>query len=85
VEAGLLGFLGGGIGVGVSYGLKVIANKVINEQLSKNGVTARDVIQIPPQLVLAVLGVTTLIGMLAGRLPARRAANLDPVEALRHE
>ena len=61
------------------------ANKVINEQLSKNGVTARDVIQIPPQLVLAVLGVTTLIGMLAGRLPARRAANLDPVEALRHE
>ena len=85
VEAGLLGFLGGGIGVGISYGLKVIANKVINEQLSKNGVTARDVVQIPPQLVLAVLGATTLIGMLAGRLPARRAANLDPVEALRHE
>jgi hypothetical protein len=85
VEAGLLGFLGGGIGVGISYGLKLIANKVINEQLSKNGVTARNVIQIPPQLALAVLGVTTVIGMLAGRLPARRAANLDPVEALRHE
>ena len=71
VEAGLLGFLGGGIGVGISYGLKVIANKVINEQLSKNGVTARDVIQIPPQLVLAVLGVTTLIGMLADRKSTR--------------
>jgi ABC-type antimicrobial peptide transport system permease subunit len=85
VEAGLLGFLGGGVGVGISYGLKLIANKVINEQLSKNGVTARNVIQIPPQLALAVLGVTTVIGMLAGRLPARRAANLDPVEALRHE
>jgi putative ABC transport system permease protein len=39
----------------------------------------------PPEMVLAALAVSALAGLVAGVLPARRAAALDPVVALRAE
>ncbi len=39
----------------------------------------------PAWLVLGALGFSFLVGSLAGLLPARAAAKLDPVEALRYE
>lgn len=85
VEAAVLGFLGGVIGVILSFGFTIVLNMIMNEQLKSSGVTARDVVSVPIVLAPLVIVGTTLIGMLAGGLPARRASNLDPVEALRHE
>lgn len=85
VEAGVLGFMGGVIGVALSFGVASGLNQLLNKQLEDNGVSARNVVSVPMGLALIVIAVTTAIGMLAGRLPARRAANLDPVEALRYE
>jgi putative ABC transport system permease protein len=39
----------------------------------------------PPRYIVAAVAVSALSGLVAGVLPARRAASLDPVEALRAE
>ena len=40
---------------------------------------------IPPQTALLAAGICCGIGVLFGFYPARRAARLDPVEALRYQ
>jgi ABC-type antimicrobial peptide transport system permease subunit len=84
-EAACLGFWGGVFGVGVGYALTRIANVFINKQLASQSLLVRDIIGLPLWLALTVVGVTTIIGILAGLYPARRAAKLDPVEALHYE
>ena len=85
VEAGVLGFMGGVFGIVLSLGVAMLLNGFLNKQLEDNGIVDRNIVTIQPTIALVGIAATTLIGMWAGRLPARRAANLDPVEALRYE
>ena len=76
IEAMLLAVIGGIIGIGFGWLLGELAAKLIPH--------------FPPPVVpwWAIVGATSfsaLVGMLFGILPARRAANLAPIDALRHE
>jgi putative ABC transport system permease protein len=73
-EAALLSLIGGAVGVLLGYGIsKLISSMAPLPTLVR------------PSLVLAGLGISLLTGLAAGFFPARKAAALPPVEALRYE
>jgi len=85
IEAALLGFWGGVFGVVLGIGLLQIANIVATRVLSQQHISVTNIVSMPIWLAFAVIGVTTIVGMLAGLYPAHRAAKLNPVDALRYE
>lgn len=82
LEAGLIGFWGGMCGLGVALLLRLVGNQVVNRLMAQQGLSGSDVISYPLWLVTGVVTFTTVLGIIAGVLPAIRAARLDPVEAL---
>jgi len=76
-ESALLSFTGGLIGVAVGWG----ASKLI----SGMGIMGEMTTLVSADIVILALAVSVGIGLLFGFLPARRAAQLNPIEALRYE
>lgn len=85
-EAAFIGFLGGIAGVGLSFVLSMLLNKVVAPTIMSEqfGLEA-DISAIPPWLVLLAIVFATIIGMLAGFFPAQRATKLSPLAAIRNE
>lgn len=80
-EAAYIGFIGGVVGLALSYGISTIINKVV--AASGNGMSSLS--YIPPWLAGASLIFAVIIGMLAGFFPSRRAMKLSPLAAIRNE
>jgi putative ABC transport system permease protein len=74
VEAGVLSALGGIAGVGLGVLVPWGIEKWFKQPTS-----------IEPQHVLLAFCISAAVGVVFGLYPAWRAANMDPVEALRHE
>jgi putative ABC transport system permease protein len=73
-EAVALTFLGGVMGVLLGWGASLLVSRLA-------GLTT----QISFASVLLAFGVSAAVGILFGFYPARRAASLSPMEALRYE
>ena len=74
VEAVVLCLLGGLIGIALGLGLAWGGSSLLQVPFNVN-----------PSVVAMAFGFSGLIGLFFGFFPARRAAQLDPIEALRHE
>lgn len=74
VEAALVGMFGGLTGVALGLGLAALVRAASPLPVA-----------VPLWALLLGVGLSTLVGLASGWVPARRAAALPPVEALRYE
>lgn len=84
LEAGMIGFGGGVVGVVLSYGISYIMNHFLAGALGGFGMGSRVSI-IPIWLTLAALAFATMVGVVSGYSPAQRAMNMSVLEGLKNE
>lgn len=80
MEAVIITLIGGFVGIV----LGVLGAKGVCGIASSMGMSGMEAV-IDPKIVLAATGFSSLIGIFFGIYPARKAAKLSPIEALRHE
>ncbi len=74
IEAVLLCIIGGSIGSALGWGISTLFGSLSGWNM-----------QVPAWSVAIAIGFSTLIGVVFGYYPARKAAEADPIEALRYE
>lgn len=81
VEAVLLCLVGGAMGILVGFGLGTGLAKIISAVIGEFEWPAT----VSTRSIIMAVGAASAIGMIFGMYPARKAAKLQPVEALRYE
>lgn len=94
IEAGMVGLIGGGAGLLISYLLQSTGNSVLADMSASGALegflsvdlasdSSQSLITIPPELAFFAVALATLIGIMAGLYPATRAARMTTVLALK--
>lgn len=72
MEAVTICLFGGLVGMGLAYGGSLLINQYFPSDM-------------PLELALTALGLAMFVGIVSGLAPSYKAANLDPIDALRYE
>nr|MBQ8252578.1 ABC transporter permease [Lachnospiraceae bacterium] len=86
LEAGYIGFIGGAVGLLLSYGLSAVINLVVKNLGTDIGMNmSLGISYIPLWLAAVSLVFAVFVGMAAGFFPSLRAMKLSPLAAIRNE
>ena len=85
-EALVITAVGGAIGIALSYAVSLSVGRLTLYSAMATHAEAGDIhLFVAPKIILISTTILGLVGIVSGLFPAIRAANLDPIEALRYE
>ena len=84
-EAVIVGFLGGIVGIGIGVGIGWGLNGLLGLAASRFGGEAVGLFKYPFLFLVFIATFSGVVGLITGLFPARRAAKINPLDAIRYK